>query len=81
MNTRFTNARLLMPDKGHSFKIINGEIWTKGDTIVFSGTEKQAADHLKNSDVIVWDEIIDCEGNLIMPGFKNAHTHTAMTFP
>ena len=26
------------------------------------------------------DKIIDCEGNLIMPGFKNAHTHSAMTF-
>ena len=27
-----------------------------------------------------WDEEIDAEGNLIMPGFKNAHTHSAMTF-
>ena len=79
MNTRFTNARLLMPDKGHSFKIIKGEIWVKGDTIVFSGTENEASDYLKNNEVILWDEIIDCDGNLIMPGFKNAHTHTAMT--
>ena len=23
---------------------------------------------------------IDAQGNLIMPGFKNAHTHSAMTF-
>lgn len=27
-----------------------------------------------------YDKIIDCEGNLLMPGFKNAHTHSAMTF-
>ena len=27
-----------------------------------------------------YDEVIDCEGNLLMPGFKNAHTHSAMTF-
>ena len=27
-----------------------------------------------------WDREIDCEGNLLMPGFKNAHTHSAMTF-
>ncbi len=26
------------------------------------------------------DKIIDCEGNLLMPGFKNAHAHTAMVF-
>ena len=28
----------------------------------------------------VWDREIDGNGNLLMPGFKNAHTHTAMTF-
>ena len=28
---------------------------------------------------IVWDREIDCEGNLLMPGFKNAHTHSGMT--
>ena len=28
----------------------------------------------------VWDREIDCEGNLLMPGFKNAHSHTTMTF-
>ena len=28
-----------------------------------------------------WDEQINAEGNLIMPGFKNAHTHSADDFP
>ena len=28
----------------------------------------------------LFDQVIECEGNLIMPGFKNAHTHSAMTF-
>ena len=28
---------------------------------------------------IVWDREIDCEGNLLMPGFKDAHTHSGMT--
>ena len=28
----------------------------------------------------IFDQVIDCENNLIMPGFKNAHTHSAMTF-
>ncbi len=27
-----------------------------------------------------YDKVIDCEGNLLMPGFKNVHTHSAMTF-
>ena len=26
------------------------------------------------------EKIIDCDGNLLMPGFKNAHSHSAMTF-
>lgn len=28
---------------------------------------------------INWDREIDCEGNLLMPGFKDAHTHSPMT--
>lgn len=27
-----------------------------------------------------FDNVIDCDGNLLMPGFKNCHTHSAMTF-
>lgn len=27
-----------------------------------------------------FDIVRDCKGNVIMPGFKNAHTHSAMTF-
>ena len=26
------------------------------------------------------DKKIDCKGNILLPGFKNAHSHTAMTF-
>lgn len=29
---------------------------------------------------LLWDREIDCEDNLLMPGFKDAHTHSAMTF-
>ena len=29
---------------------------------------------------VTWDKEIDCKENLLMPGFKNAHTHSAMTF-
>ena len=27
---------------------------------------------------MIWDREIDCEGNVLMPGFKDAHTHSAM---
>ena len=28
---------------------------------------------------IAWEREIDCEGNILMPGFKNAHSHSGMT--
>lgn len=41
-----------------------------------------SSDHLETAKVheIPWDREFDCEGNLLMPGFMNAHTHSAMTF-
>lgn len=38
-----------------------------------AGTDKAAAGGP------VWDREIDCNGNLLMPGFKDAHTHSGMT--
>ena len=29
---------------------------------------------------IIWQREINLHGNVVMPGFKNAHTHTGMTF-
>lgn len=53
--------------------IISGEIWITNDTIDYIGESK-------TEENINWDKVINAEGNLIMPGFKNAHTHSAMTF-
>lgn len=62
---KFTNGLVL--DK--NFEIIKKDVFVEGDTIVAIGDcDKQA------------DEVIDLEGNLLMPSFKNAHTHSAMTF-
>ncbi|MDR0963374.1 MAG: amidohydrolase family protein, partial [Clostridium sp.] len=44
---------------------------------IISGTEFQSISD--DEFPIIWDEEIDCQGNLLMPGFKNAHTHSAMT--
>ena len=52
--------------------VFEGEVHIKDDRIVYVGTAKDAP---KDS----WDREIDANGNLLMPGFKNAHTHSAMT--
>lgn len=70
MKIRFYHARILtMKEKEAVFE---GEVHIKDDRIVYVGTAKDAP---KNS----WDREIDANGNLLMPGFKNAHTHSAMT--
>ena len=67
MSILLKNARILsMKDD----KIIFGDILIEGNRI------KKIADKCLEDA----DEIIDCEGNLLMPGFKNAHAHTAMVF-
>lgn len=69
MKTRIYNARILTMTDG--IEIIEGELHTDGDVISYIGSEKGDE---------AFDKEIDAKGNLIMPGFKNAHTHTAMTF-
>lgn len=68
MDLRIYNARILNKD----FEIIEGELWTNGDTISFVGNPD-------NSNINFSREI-NANGNLIMPGFKNAHSHSPMTF-
>ncbi len=65
---RFYNGRLLSFKNG--FEITDDEVWTNGSEIAFVG---------KNHDKKA-DREIDLKGNLLMPAFKNAHTHSAMTF-
>ena len=65
---RFYNGRVLTLKNG--FDITDNEVWTDGSKIVYIGNncDKKA------------DREIDLKGNLLMPAFKNAHTHSAMTF-
>lgn len=65
---RFYNGRLLSFKNG--FEITDDEVWTNGSEIAFVGKK-----HDKKA-----DREIDLNGNLLMPAFKNAHTHSAMTF-
>jgi len=71
MNIRIYNARVLTMEQGKD--IFFGEIHVKGNRISYVG---DAANAPKGE----WDREIDAQGNVVMPGFKNAHTHSAMTF-
>ena len=71
MNIRIYNARILTMEENRT--IFVGELHVKGNKIAYVGLAKE-------EDTKMWDREIDAEMNLIMPGFKNAHTHSGMTF-
>ncbi len=50
--------------------IIKGELWVNKNKIEYIGKHKEG----------VFEKEIDCNGGIIIPGFKNCHTHSAMTF-
>lgn len=70
MNIRFCHATIMTMEQGCSLQ--EGEVWVEGKQISYIGPAKE--NH------IAWDREIDAAGNLIMPGFKDAHTHSGMTF-
>ena len=74
MNTRLYNARILITNDDHSFAITEGELWVQDNKITYIGDGTDAASRPS------FDKEMDCGRNLLMPGFKDAHTHTAMTF-
>ena len=90
MRTRIYNARILTMEPGR--KIFFGEIGIEDGRIISvreeQGKEKEQAEdgaalekeNQKGQASGGWDEEIDARGNLVMPGFKNAHTHSPMTF-
>lgn len=70
MITKFINARILSLDG--TTPLTQGELIVSGGRIVALGKDCTFAGKI--------DREIDCHGNLLMPGFKNAHTHSGMTF-
>ena len=72
MLIRFYNARIL-PMETADGTVIEGELWVKDGRIALVGDPN-------GRELPAFDREIDCEGNLLLPGFKNAHTHSAMTF-
>ena len=70
MDIRIYNARILTMEPGS--EVIRGELWVQGERISYVGLPKPSD--------IKWEREINAEGNLLLPGFKNAHTHSAMVF-
>jgi len=67
---RFYNGRLLRLKNGLS--LTEDEVWVEGSRICYVGPKKDV--------MPAFEREIDLDGDVLMPGFKNAHTHTAMTF-
>lgn len=82
MNIRFYNGKILCTKENHKFEVIEGELWVKGNKIIYVGDGGDLEEVYKKQKepCILWDREIDAKGYVIMPGFKNAHTHSAMTF-
>lgn len=82
MNIRFYHGKILCTKENHRFELMEGELWVKGNKIVYLGDGKDLDEVYQRLDepLIIWDREIDANGYVIMPGFKNAHTHSAMTF-
>src|SRR5215216_3504370 len=72
VDTIFTNAFVLTMDETLT-QFSPGAVVVKGDSIVAVG---MAEDISKEYSA---DEVIDCNGNVLMPGLINAHTHVPMT--
>ncbi len=77
MNTHFFNAKLLT-FAGSDEVIDKGAVIVEGSRIAYAGSVDDPG-YKKALEGKSFDKEIDLNGNLIMPGFKNAHTHSGMT--
>jgi 5-methylthioadenosine/S-adenosylhomocysteine deaminase len=67
---RFYNGLVLTLAGGA--KVTDGEVWTDGGTISYVGPAQE--------ETPAFEREIDLRGDVVMPSFKDAHTHSAMTF-
>lgn len=76
MKIRLINAKIAQfsdAQDAPAATLLQGELQTENDRITYVGPsiDMPAQD---------FDRVIDCKGGVLLPGFKNAHTHSAMTF-
>ena len=67
---RFCNGRQLR--FGGGLRLTEEELWVDGGKIAYIGPAPET--------LPTFERVIDLGGDVVIPGFKNAHTHTAMTF-
>ena len=67
---RFFNGKTVTMDG--PLAVSEQEVWTDGDRISYVGPARP--------DAPAFEREIDLKGDLLLPGFKNAHAHSAMTF-
>lgn len=75
MKIRFFHAMILTMNENELIQ--DGELHVRDSRIVYVG-RKLSGKELEGYGP--FEREIDAQGNLLMPGFKNAHTHSAMTF-
>lgn len=88
---RFYNGKILTMDQTMEIHT-DYEVWVQADKIVYAGPSSNAPAIPQEETVVPsppngkpipaegFEREIDLKGNLLMPGFKNAHTHSPMTF-
>ena len=69
MSVLFTNVTALLMDADFT-TLTNGYVAVEGTDISYVGAERPQGQ---------FDEVIDCTGKVMMPGFVNTHTHVPMT--
>ena len=67
---RFYNGRVCAMTEPCA--VTTDEVWVEGSKIAYVGPAR--------ADMPVFEREIDLDGDLLLPGFKNAHAHAGMTF-
>lgn len=68
---RFYNGKVLQFED-NAAAVSDAEVWTDGGRISYVGSAPLS--------MPTFEREIDLRGDLLIPGFKNAHTHSGMTF-
>ena len=75
MRIRLYHARLVSFANGDTELKENMQVGIEDGRILYVASDGDAI-----KEQYAWDVERDCGGNLLLPGFKNCHTHSAMTF-
>lgn len=83
MNLRFYHAYILTMEENEAASG-ERELWVRDDRIAYIGRpadESERERNMRRCGILPhgFDREIDCEGDVLMPGFKNAHAHSGMT--